>query len=107
MVKEAYRLEVEAGKNIIDAANHALGTLQLLIFSALSAAKKLSAQTYQHIYHFDAKAELVDLIESNYPELAEKTAVLQLGMFASNWAMPTPLRPTKVSIRICWTNSSL
>jgi hypothetical protein len=97
VVKEAYRLEVQAGKNIIQAANHALDTLQLFIFSALSAAKRLSNNAYSKIYHFDAKAELVDLIESDFPNVAAKTAVLQLGMFATNWRMPTPLKPTKVS----------
>ena len=96
MVEEAYRLEIEAGKNIVHAAQTVVDTLQVFIFSALSAAKQLSGDAYKLIYHFDAKAEAVEYIESNFPDLAKKTAALQLGMFATNWRMPTPLRPTKV-----------
>jgi hypothetical protein len=96
VVKEAYQLEIQAGENIIQAADVARETLHLLIFSALSAAKELSANYYKEIYHFDAKAALVQIIEKDYPRLAEKTVALQLGMFATNWKMPTPLKPAKV-----------
>lgn len=96
VVKEAYRLEIQAGQNIIHAADDAHETLRLLIFSALSAAKELSVNYYKDIYHFDAKAALVQIIEKEYPRLAEKTVALQLGMFATNWKMPTPLKPAKV-----------
>ena len=96
IVEEAYRMERESGKNIINAVNSTIESLDLFILSSLSAAKKLSKGRYETIYHFDAKADNVEYLQAAYPKLAQKTAVLQLGMFATNWSMPTPLKPTKV-----------
>ncbi|KAK5030403.1 hypothetical protein LTS07_005187 [Exophiala sideris] len=96
VVEEAYRLELQAGKNIVAAADTATDTLEVFILSSLSAAKHHSDHAYQLIYHFDAKADVVKFLESTYPTLARKTAALLLGMFATNWQMSSPLRPTKV-----------
>jgi len=89
-------MERQSGKNIVNAVNSTLDTLDLFIFSSLSAAKKLSKNKYEKIYHFDAKADNVEYLQETYPKLAQKTVVLELGMFATNWRMPTPMRPTKV-----------
>ncbi len=70
-------------------------TLEKFIFSALSAVKKISKGKYSHVYHFDAKAEIVDSIRADHPDLAKKTAALQLGFFANNWKGPSPIRPAK------------
>ena len=96
ILEEAYRMERRSGKNIVDAANSTIDSLELFIFSSLSAAKRLSQGEYKHIYHFDAKAETVEYLQITYPILAGKTAALELGMFATNWRQPNPLRPTKV-----------
>jgi N-acetylneuraminic acid mutarotase len=97
VIKEAYRIEQASGKNIVNAVAKNIETLDLFIFSSLSAARKLSNDRYQTIYHFDAKAETVEYLEADHPELVEKTVALQLGMFATNIFVPTPMRPTKVS----------
>jgi len=96
IVEEAYRMELQSGKNIVHAVNSTLDSLDLFIFSSLSAAKKLSKNKFEKIYHFDAKADNVEYIQETFPGLAQKTVVLELGMFATNWRMPTPLRPTRV-----------
>jgi len=96
VVAEAYRLEQIQGKNLVHAVATALDSLDLFIFSGLSAAKDLSGGEFKQIYHFDAKAETIQYLEANYPELAPKTAVLQLGMFMTNTRAPSPLKPTKV-----------
>ena len=64
IVKEAYRIEKATGKNIVDAVHSNLESLELFIFSSLSASKKLSNGRYRRIYHFDAKAETVEYLES-------------------------------------------
>ena len=89
-------MERQSGKNIVNAVNSTLDSLDLFIFSSLSAAKRLSKSKYEKIYHFDAKADNVEYLRETFPSLAQKTVVLELGMFATNWNMPTPLRPTKV-----------
>jgi hypothetical protein len=38
------------------------------------------------------------MVKRDHPELARKTAAMQLGFFANNWKGPTPLRPKKVKI---------
>jgi hypothetical protein len=89
-------VELKQGQNIVEAALTILPTtLEKLIFSTLSAAKKISKGKYAHVYHFDAKAEVIDSIRSNHLDLAKKTAALQLGFFANNWRGPTPIWPTK------------
>ncbi|EXJ82940.1 hypothetical protein A1O3_06757 [Capronia epimyces CBS 606.96] len=98
IAKEAYLIEQIQGRNVIHAAQTTLESLELFIFSSLSYAKKLSRGQYGHIYHFDGKAEAVESLQVTSPELARKTAVLQLGMFATNFREPLPLRPTKVCI---------
>jgi NmrA-like family len=99
IVEEAYRIELAGGKKIVRAAATAVGSLDVFILSALSAAKDISNAKYQHIYHFDAKAEVVKYLEDEFPILVENTAILQLGMFATNWSGPTPLYPTRASLR--------
>lgn len=96
VLEEAYRMERSSGKNIIDAVNSTIDSLKLFILSSLSAAKRLSQGEYKQIYHFDAKADNVEYLQTTYPILAGKTAALELGMFATNWRQSNPLRPTKV-----------
>jgi hypothetical protein len=98
VLEKVYEMELQQGKTIVDAVSTILNTtLERFIFSTLSATKRISQGKYSHVYHFDAKAAVVDDIAMNRPALAEKTTALQLGFFANNWKGPTPFRPTKVS----------
>lgn len=105
IVEEAYRLEKLEGKNLVHAVAANKDTIELFIFSGLSAAKELSGGKFNTIYHFDGKAEIVEYLESTFPELVSRTVELQLGMFATNIQRPTPLMPTKV--RSVWLVPSL
>ncbi|KAL2061271.1 hypothetical protein VTL71DRAFT_7544 [Oculimacula yallundae] len=94
----AYELEVQQGKNIVDAAATATDTLELFIWSALSHAKKWSKGKYAGVYHFDSKATVTEYLNEQYPKLAAKTSLLQLGLFITNWkwgqgAVPWEKRP--------------
>jgi len=96
VLEKSYDMELKQGQNIVEAVLTILPTtLEKFIFSTLSATKKISKGKYTSVYHFDAKAEVVDSIKTNYPDLAKKTATLQLGFFANNWQRPTPMHPTK------------
>ncbi|CZT09590.1 related to nitrogen metabolic regulation protein nmr [Rhynchosporium graminicola] len=81
----AYELEVQQGKNVVDAAATAVDSLDLFIWSTLSHAKKWSKGKYSGVYHFDSKAVVTEYLNEKYPKLAEKTSLLQLGIFITNW----------------------
>jgi hypothetical protein len=80
----AYEKEVEQGRNVVDAAAATAG-LERFVLSTLTSSKKQSNGKIAFNLHFDAKWEAVEYCQSKYPELWEKTSLLQLGMFASNW----------------------
>jgi hypothetical protein len=96
VLEKVYDMELTQGQNIIEAALEILPTtLEKLIFSTLSAARKISKGKFTNVYHFDAKADVIDNVKLNHPDLAKKTIALQLGFFANNWKGPTPIRPAK------------
>ncbi|KAI0063072.1 NAD(P)-binding protein [Artomyces pyxidatus] len=96
ILEKCYDMERAQGTNIVNAVLPIVDTtLEVFIFSSLSSARRFSKGKYTRVYHFDGKAEVVDMLQRDHPELAAKTAVLQLGLFASNWRGPTPIRPTK------------
>jgi hypothetical protein len=95
IIEEAYRLEKIEGKNLVHAVAANQATIDLFIFSSLSAAREISGGKFKTIYHFDCKAEIIEYLESSFPELVSKTVELQLGMFATNILLHKPLRPTK------------
>jgi len=80
----AYENEVKQGRNIVDAAAATSG-LERFVLGTINSTKKLSGGKITFNLHFDAKWEAVDYCKEKYPELWEKTSLLQLGMFASNW----------------------
>ncbi|KAH7413108.1 hypothetical protein BKA64DRAFT_771082 [Cadophora sp. MPI-SDFR-AT-0126] len=93
-----YELEVQQGKNIVDAAASVVDTLDLFIWSTLSNASKWSRGKYTGVYHFDSKAKVVDYLHEIHPSLGEKTSLLQMGLFITNWkwgqaAVPWEKRP--------------
>lgn len=81
----AYDIEVQQGRNIIDAVNATVNTLDRFVLSTLSATKKWSKGKYLHNYHFDAKWMAVEYLKGTFPELAEKTSYLQVGLYLTNW----------------------
>lgn len=81
----AFDREVEQMKAIIDAAAAHVGTLDRLVLSTLSSARKWSNGSIKWNYHFDAKAEAENYLKDTYPELWAKTSLLHLGYYASNW----------------------
>lgn len=97
----AYDIEVQQGRNIVDAAAAALDTLDRFILSTLSPTKKCSKGKYSHVYHHDAKWEAVEYLRSTYPELDSKTSTLQLSLYMTNWKDFEPLvvgKPVKVRL---------
>jgi hypothetical protein len=100
---------LQQGRNITEAVLTILDTtLEIFIFSTLSAAKRISRGKYTKVYHFDAKAKVIDDIKAFHPDLAKKTAAIQLGFFANNWRGPTPIQPSKVqAIKLLAINSRL
>ncbi|KAJ5902337.1 hypothetical protein N7495_002865 [Penicillium taxi] len=81
----SYDLELLQGKNIANAAASVVPTLDRFIWSSLSDAAKWSKGRYTGVYHFDCKAHVVDYIHEMHTELAEKTSILQMGLFMTNW----------------------
>lgn len=90
-----YELEIKRGKNMANAAA-AVDTLDRFIFSSLANIKAIADGKYRHVYHFDAKAEIMAYIKESLPELSAKTSELQLAEFATNWKMWRLRRPVKV-----------
>jgi hypothetical protein len=84
MQQRAYELELQQGKNIADAVS-TVRSLELFIWSSLSAASKWSEGQYRKVWHFDSKAHVVDYIHANHPRLAKKMSILQMGLFVDNW----------------------
>lgn len=98
----AYTAEVQQSRNIIDAANSTIGTLDRLVFSTLSHTKKWSQGKYTHNLHFDAKWTGVDYLKATYPALDKKTSYLQVGLYVTNWKKGLHMaRPTKVNRKLC------
>lgn len=92
---EAYDVEVQQGRNIVDAANSTADTLERFVLSTLSATRKWSKGKYTHNYHFDAKWMAVEYLKATYPELAKKSSYLQVGLYMTNWMSSAVTQPTK------------
>lgn len=92
----SYDLELQRGKNMANAAATTLDTLERYVWSSLSDATKWSKGKYTWVYHFDSKAHVADYINEKLPELAKKTSLIQVGMYASNHLLFPILVPTKV-----------
>ncbi|KAL5352571.1 hypothetical protein ACLOAV_002519 [Pseudogymnoascus australis] len=92
---EAYDVEVQQGRNIVDAANATVHTLERFVLSTLSATAKWSKGRYTHNYHFDAKWTAVEYVKAACPELAAKSSFLQVGLYMTNWSGSRLTQPTK------------
>lgn len=96
----AYELELEQGKNIVDAVAREVDGLDDVGFvaSTLCSAKKLSNGKYQGLYHFDSKADVFPTyLQEKYPNLARKTSYLHTGYFFTSWRFMPGLWFAKVN----------
>ncbi|KAK1635386.1 hypothetical protein BDP81DRAFT_462390 [Colletotrichum phormii] len=84
LLEWAYELKVQQGKNLVQAVAE-LDSLQLFVWSTLSATRKWSGGKFQNVFHFDSKAAVVDHVRDYFPDLYNKTSLLQLGLFMTNW----------------------
>lgn len=81
----AYETELRHGKNIADAVASVADGLDLFVWSSLSNAMKWSKGKYTGVLHFNSKAHVVDYINEQYPQLAKKMSIIQMGLFVTNW----------------------
>ena len=79
----AFDTEISHGTNIADAADD-VPTLDRFIYSALGPIKKASKGKYPHSSHWDAKATVVEYIETTQPALAAKMSTIYLGAYITN-----------------------
>ncbi|OBT66989.1 hypothetical protein VE03_04181 [Pseudogymnoascus sp. 23342-1-I1] len=87
----AHQSEVSRGKNAVQAAAK-VPTLERLIYSALPSATKITGGKY-HSLHWEAKADIVEYIESEHPELAKKSSFIYLGAYNTNALLSPQLDP--------------
>lgn len=86
--KFAYNVEVQQGKNIVDAAATVVDGLDDngFLVSTLSQAEKCSGGKYKELYHFDAKADVFPAyVQEKYPELAAKISCIHTGYFFTSF----------------------
>lgn len=95
----AFDREVEQGMNVANAATDlsVLGTLEHFVYSSLSDASRCSGGKYTTIYHFDSKARTIDLIKSQFPQLAKRMSALQMGHYVTNWQAVPATAPKRQS----------
>jgi hypothetical protein len=79
---ECYKIELQQGKSIADAAASVLG-LERLVWSALPGVKRLSKGKYEQVYHFDAKADAFEYM-LGIKALQGKASAVHLGAFMTN-----------------------
>jgi hypothetical protein len=80
----SYELEVQQGRNFIDAAASVDG-LERLVLSTLSKSREWSNGKIMWNYHSDAKWAAVEYMREKYSELAAKASLLQAGVFMENY----------------------
>lgn len=91
--EKAQEIEVLRGKNAVIAAA-AVPTLERFVYSALGPSalgpmKKVSKGKYNRSHHWNSKATVVEYIETEQPDLAQKTSLIYLGAYVDN-ALITP-----------------
>ncbi|KNG80719.1 hypothetical protein ANOM_011008 [Aspergillus nomiae NRRL 13137] len=58
---------------------------------------KTSGGNYPNVLHNNSKTAQISVIKSQYPQLAEKMSLVQIGHYVTNWKMSLPLAPQKQS----------
>ncbi|EXM15787.1 hypothetical protein V3481_006651 [Fusarium oxysporum f. sp. vasinfectum] len=94
--------ELEQAKRLVDAAAANVDALDRFVLSTLSDTKGLSQNKIRYNLHFDCKWGAVEYLKDKYPKLWDKTSLLQLGIFASNWKVPyyTPRKQVDGTFKI-------
>jgi len=86
--EHAYAIEVQRGKNIVDAAATVLsneGVSERFVWSTLPSFKKQSGGKYTYAYHFDSKAEITAYLkEKDGGKLWERSSLLNMGFYTDN-----------------------
>lgn len=80
---ESYKIEVQQGRNIADAAA-GVPELERLVWSGLADVRKWSAGKYTRVFHFDAKAA-VTAYTFGHEGLRGKVRCVQMGAFLGNF----------------------
>lgn len=103
-------LEIQQGKNIIDAAVRCVSqggdnpALERLVLSTLCNVRKASGGKYTWVYHFDGKAQFVEYLkdmagkDADYRKLFDKTSYLQMGNYLDNWKKNPIFTPQRVGL---------
>lgn len=102
--REAFEIEVTHGKNAVNVAA-TIQTLERFVYSALGPMKDVSNGKYSLSYHWETKASLVKYIETQQPELAQKTSYIYIGAYITNAFLYPKLDPESgefVSILPTW-----
>lgn len=81
--QQAYEIEVTHGKNVAKVAA-SIPTLERFIYSALGPMKDASSGKYSVSYHWETKASIVEYIEKQHLDLAQKTAYIYVGAYITN-----------------------
>ncbi|KAF7139667.1 hypothetical protein CNMCM5793_007266 [Aspergillus hiratsukae] len=89
---DAFNEEVRHGKNAAIAASR-VSTLERFVYSALGPMKRASKGKYALSYHWDSKATIVDYIKREQTELAKKTSIIYIGVYATNPLIMPKLDP--------------
>ncbi|KAK5111523.1 hypothetical protein LTR62_004818 [Meristemomyces frigidus] len=79
---ETYKMELRQGRNIALAAA-AWPELERLVFSSAPAVKRLSKGRYEHVWHFDAKADALEFMLGS-EGLRGKVSSVVMGVFVGN-----------------------
>jgi hypothetical protein len=78
-------IEIQRGKNLVDAAEQVLkedGILELFIYSTLPPFKDISGGKYTYVYHYDGKAVVSEYLKSK--DLWARSSLFNAGFYTSN-----------------------
>ena len=84
--------EISRGKNIALAASD-ISTLRIFVYSTLPGAKEISKGKYPNSVHWEAKAEIVKLIRTEFKELAAKLSLIFPGMYMQMFRWNPMIQP--------------
>lgn len=100
----AFDAEIQQGKNVVNAAQATIDTLDMLVLSVLGDSKKWSHGKITWNYHFEGKWRIVEYLADSFSELYKKTSLFQPAFFMTN--LETMMAPQKVSSAITITSRS-
>ncbi|KIN06401.1 hypothetical protein OIDMADRAFT_101134 [Oidiodendron maius Zn] len=84
--EHAYAIEVQRGRNVVDAVQQVSkedGMLERFIFSTLPSFKEQSNGKYTYVYHFDSKADVTEYLKSK-EDLWQKSSLLNMAFYSKD-----------------------